>query len=118
MSGLKPGADTVVLKKAQDHATDTDDYGNPTRGYVYREIRWCLVTPARSSEPFVRNSPSITGSNLIAPPGTARDIESADEILTHWTKHPDGTYTGRRWEILGEVGDWSESVECLLRRLT
>jgi hypothetical protein len=115
---VKLGDHTVVLEKSVEDWENTDDYGNPTKGKVFREIRWCLLTPARSSEDQSRTSPSISGANLIAPPSTARDIETSNVIISHWTKNPDGTYSGRRWEVLGEVGQWDLVVEVLLRRLT
>jgi hypothetical protein len=120
---IKLGDDTVVLVKVTSSTTETDDYGNPVKGLAYRELRWCLLTPARSSEPFDRGSPAVVGANLLAPPvdhvgrRTYSDIAAADRILSDWTKQADGAYTGRAWEILGEVGLWDEAVECLLRRL-
>ena len=117
---IKLGDDVVVLEKNVSDWNQRDDYGNPAKGKVYRELRWCLLTPARSSEPFDRGSPAVTGANLLVPPTDRQlplDIEAADAIISHWTRAADGTYTGRRWEILGEVGQWEEALECLLRRL-
>jgi hypothetical protein len=115
---VKLGDHTVVLEKNVDDWDNHDEYGNPTRGKVFREIRWCQLTPTRSSEDQSRTSPSISGATLMAPPSTARDIETSNVIISHWTKLPDGTYSGRRWEVLGEVGQWDISVEVQLRRLT
>jgi hypothetical protein len=120
---IKLGDHTIVLVKSADQLDSDDGYGNPVRLKVYREVRWCLVAPTRASEDQSRTSPAITGAQLLAPPtdsgtGTLNDIEAADEILWPWTRRPDGTYTGRRWEILGEVGVWEEALDCQLRRLT
>lgn len=115
---MKLGDHRIVLRKSVDHATDTDDYGNPVRGYVYLEVPWCSVTPARASEDYTRNSPAISGATLLAPPRYFRDVQSADAVLWPYQAQPDGTYTGRTWEVLGEVGQWDEAVECQLRRLT
>jgi hypothetical protein len=115
---IKLGDHTVVLVKSADSATDRDDYGNPVRGRVYREVHWCQMTPTRASEDQTRSSPAITGSNLLAPPATFGDVVAADAILWPWQRQPDGTYTGTEWEILGDVGRWDEAIDCQLRRLT
>lgn len=115
---MKLGNHTVVLEKNVDDWENHDEYGNPVRGKVFREIRWCQLTPTRSSEDQSRTSPSISGATLYAPLSTARDIETSNVIISHWAKNPDGTYDGRRWEVLGEVGLWDISVEVQLRRLT
>jgi hypothetical protein len=115
---IKLGDHTVVLVKNAESATDRDDYGNPIKGRVYREIRWCLLVPTRASEDFSRTSPAITGATLLAPLSTFGDVVAADAILSPWTRQSDGTYKGTEWEILGDVGRWDECIECQLRRLT
>lgn len=117
MSGIKLGDHRVVLAKSVEKAEEWDAYGNPVKGTVYRVLRWCLFTPARSSEGNDRSAPAIVGATLLAPPQDATDIAGADQIIYPYTEQPDGTYTGTAWEILGEVGRWDEAAECLLRRL-
>lgn len=115
---IKLGDHTVVLVKNAESATDRDDYGNPIKGRVYREVHWCSFTPSRSSEDFSRTSPAINGADLVAPPSTFSDAVAADAVMYPWTRQPDGAYKGTEWEILGDVGRWDECIECQLRRLT
>lgn len=123
----KLGDDLVVLEITVDDWEHRDDYGNPTKTKTYRPIRWCNLTPARASEDQSRTGPAIVGANLLAPrvsvlDGTRYDnyvgIQAADAILSD-PVGPDsqGRYTGRRWEILGELGKWAECCEAQLRRL-
>jgi hypothetical protein len=115
---IKLGDHTVVLVKSVEDWNDRDDYGNPVKGRVYRQVHWCQVTPTRASEDQTRQSPAITGANLLAPPSTFGDVVSADAILWPWEPQPDGKYTGTQWEILGDIGRWDEAIDCQLRRLT
>jgi hypothetical protein len=115
---VKLGDHTVVLEKSVDDWGNADDYGNPARGKVFRELRWCSLTPTRSSEDQSRTSPSISGATLYATKRSAHDVETSNVIISHWTKNEDGTYTGRRWEVIGEVGVWDACIEVQLRRLT
>jgi hypothetical protein len=103
---IKLGNHTVVLVKSVEDWNDRDDYGNPVKGRVFREIHWCLFTPTRASEDQTRQSPAITGGNLLAPPSTFGDVVSADTILWPWQRQPDLLYVGTEWEILGDVGRW------------
>ncbi len=117
---LKLGDHFIVLEKSVADWSQADDYGNPHKGRVFRELRWCSLTPARSSEPFDRGSPAVTGANLLVPPSDRQlptDIAAADAIISEPVLQADGTYKGRRWEIVGEVGVWDEAIEVLLRRL-
>lgn len=116
---MKLGDDTVLLLHVvEDFGNRDPDTGAPARSEVPTEIDYCSITPARPSEDQSRTGPAISGSTLLAPEGTGTQIATADAILYPFTKLPDGTYTGRRWEIVGEVGDWEDCVEVLLRRLT
>lgn len=114
---IKLGDHTVVVQRQVRQGTDTDDYGNPVLAPQWRELRWCQFSPTRASEGNDRSAPAISGATLLAPPQSAADLEAADVILYPFTRQPDGAYTGRRWEVLGEVGQWDEAVECQLRRL-
>jgi hypothetical protein len=125
---MKIGDTTVVLEMTRpDWTQPKDPYGNQPTTTTYRPIRWCSLTPARSSEDQTRTGPAIVGANLVTPRYSTDagvrydnfvDVLAADSIISD-PVGPDGTgrYTGRRWEILGEVGKWDESVEMLLRRL-
>jgi hypothetical protein len=115
---VKLGDHTIVLVKSASDWSNVDEYGNPVKGRVYREVEWCSITPSRASEDFSRTSPSITGANLLAPPGTFGDVVAADTILWPWTHQPDGTYKGTEWETIGEIGRWDDAIDCQLRRLT
>lgn len=113
----KLGNQTVVIERTVDDWDHRDSFGNPTKVREWHEIRWCSFTPTRASEDQSRTSPAIVGATLLAPPGTARDAEAADAILYPWTRGEDGSYIGRRWEVIGEVGAWEEATEAQLRRL-
>lgn len=116
---MKLGDDTVLLLHlVADSSTRNPDTGAPITTEVPTEIEYCSITPAKPSEDQTRTGPAITGSTLYAPAGTGTAIATADAILFPYTRLPDGSYTGRRWEIVGEVGDWEECVEVGLRRLT
>lgn len=115
---MKLGDHTVVLEKSIDDWDNHDEYGNPARGKVYRELRWCSFTPTRSHEDQSRTSPSINGATLYATRRSAHDVETADAILSNWTKNADGTYSGTRWEVIGDVGFWDAAIEVQCRRLT
>ena len=45
---MKLGDHTVVLEKSIDDWENHDAYGNPAKGKVYRELRWCSFTPTTS----------------------------------------------------------------------
>lgn len=113
---MKLGDHTVVLEKSVPTGK-RDAYGKPVVQKQWRELRWVSFTPARSTEPNDRTSPAIMGGTLLVSSRDATDVEGADAILSPWTKDDSGTYTGTRWEIVGDVGRWDEVAECLLRRL-
>jgi hypothetical protein len=115
----KLGDHIVVLE--QDAPTGAEDeYGNAVSGKTWLEVHWSQITPAYSTEPTNRNSPSVVGMNWLAPPEWANRIMAADRVLWPWTRvnMPDGSveYTGRRWDVIGEIGQWDEAVEVQLGR--
>lgn len=116
---MKLGDETVLLlHQVEDQTNVNPNTGAAAVVEVPTEIEFCAFTPARASEDQSRTGPAISGATLLAPPGTGARIATADAILHPYTRLPDGTYTGKRWEIVGEVGDWDECVEVQLRRLT
>lgn len=117
MGSVKLGEDVVVLESVTEDWGNRDDFGNPAKVATYTELRWCQLTPTRSSESDERTTPTISGATLLAPPMTGIQITSADVILTDWTKTGE-TYTGRRWQVDGEIGEWPDCVEVQLRRAT
>jgi len=116
---IRLGEQVVVLERVEPTG-QVDDYGNDVTRPVWVELHWCNITPAYSTEPTNRNSPSIVGMNLLAPPGNANKIRAADRILYPWTivRPADGDpfYEGRSWDVVGEVGEWPEAVEVQLGR--
>ena len=114
------GHDRVVLRERA--VVGKDDYGNDVLGSRDRLMRWCLVTPTRSTESADRTAPSLAGATLLAPKPPV-DMETVDAIvwpITGVTTDDQGrvTYQGREWEIVGDVGLWPTYVEAQMRRLT
>ncbi len=117
---IKLGDHTVLLD--QDVPTGAEDeYGQRVSGKAYEPLRWCLITPTYSTGPTNRNAPEITGMTLLAPPGNRNKIQAAARIWYPYTMiepaDGDAFPAGRMWEVVGEIGDWDEAVECQLRRL-
>ena len=115
---MKLGDHRVVARKRVK--VGEDDYGNDVVRDADTLVRWCLVTPTRSTEDADRSAPSVAGATVLAPVA-ARVIEAADVILwpiTGETKGPDGetVYAGRQWEVVGDVGTWDEYTEFQVRR--
>jgi hypothetical protein len=44
---IKLGDHTVVLVKSVEDWNDRDDYGNPVKDHVYRQVHWCQARSER-----------------------------------------------------------------------
>jgi hypothetical protein len=115
---VKLGDHRVVARKRV--VIGGDDYGNDVVRDVDTLVRWCSVTPTRSTENETRSAPAVAGATVVAPVA-ARVIEAADAILwpiTGEAKDADGrtVYTGRQWEVVGDVGQWDTYTEFQIRR--
>jgi hypothetical protein len=117
---VKLGEERVAVRSRTK--VDSDDYGNDVFEVTDTLLRWCSVTPARSTEPDGRTSPAIAGATLFAST-RARTIEAADAIIwpisgAHLDDQGRTVYEGREWEVQGEVGDWGSFIEAQIRRQT
>ena len=112
------GEDRLAVRSREVVGRDPN-YGNDITADVDTLVRWCSVTPTRSSESTDRSAPAIAGATVLAPVKAAT-IEQADAIVWPITgqKEVDGrvVYEGRVWEVSGEVGDWQTYTEVQIRR--
>lgn len=94
--------------------TTPDDWGQRTRSAHHTETGWSFA-PAVSNEDTDKRNLVV---NEIVGYGPADSTLTASDVI----ERPDG----RRWELLGEVGDWGGSpfgsfhpgVEARFRRVT
>ena len=95
-----------------------DDFGNPLPG-TRHTITGCVVAPRAGTETNAGvQQQVITGLAAYLPFGA--DIRAADIVeLT------EGRWAGTRWNVVGEVGDWSSpftgwraGAEVALERVT
>lgn len=118
---MKLGDHTILVENlVEDWGNRDPDTGAPQVTPVYTEVRWCLFTPTRASEDQSRSAPAISGATLLAPPTAAGVVLPSSTVLYPYSEvvDPDGRRMGRRWEIVGEIGQWDEALEVQLRRLT
>jgi hypothetical protein len=112
---VKLGDHTIVLV-AREPSGQRDAYGNDILTDVFTEHPWCLVTPTLMQEPAERTRARISGLQLLAPAGVP--IAAADAVI--WpptaTGDPAAPFTGPRYEVDGDVGDWGDFLEARLTR--
>jgi hypothetical protein len=110
---VKLGNDTIVVVTRQQ--TGIDRYHNPVMQDVYTEVRWCSVTPSASTEPGDQSAPRLQGLDLLAPPSTVMDSTSR-VIFPATATQGDPPWTGPRYEVDGDVGQWGTAVQAHLVR--
>lgn len=127
---MKLGNHTVGIRR---RVPRLDGSGNPVRSpigapvvdVVDVKVRWCLVTPSMkrrqdNEEPEDRSAPMISGTDLLAPPGT--DVTAGDVVVWPITgeSSPGGvlTLTGPVYQVVGDPGAWGDAVEVRLRKST
>lgn len=114
---MKLGDHTIVLV-GRAPTGQTDRYGQDVLVDTYTAVEWCLVTPGGSTEPADQSSARLSGLDLLAPAGTP--VDAADAVI--WpataTDNPDQPWTGPRYEVDGDVGDWGELIQARLTRAT
>lgn len=112
---VKLGNDTIVVVTRTPSGQE-DDWGNPVLVDSYLPVRWCQVSPATSSESPDRAVPTISGLTVLAPPSTP--LGAVDAVI--WpataTEDPDNPWTGPRYEVVGDPGDWGTAVQAHLQR--
>lgn len=113
---VKLGDHTIVLL-TRVPTGERGRYGDDVLRDVFTEVRWCLVTPAGSSEAEDQGTAKVTGLQLLAPPGTPVDAAAAVIWPPVATENPDEPFTGPRYEVDGDVGIWEESVQARLTKV-
>lgn len=134
---MKLGNDTIGLRTFQarlDGGGDPvrDEFGDVVKDQVDVEVRWCLVTPTGrrvdTTEPDDRAAPALTGVTAFVPPPQLRQlgVELTKASVLVWpitgrtgsTETSDLALDGRTWQVIGEPGDWGDTVEVRLRAAT
>lgn len=114
---MKLGNDTIAL--VVEVATgQRDRLNNPVLKDVVTEHRWCLVTPDGSSEAEDQTVAKVTGLQLLAPRGVP--VTYAKQVIFPFTKTVVGgepVYSGPRYQVDGDVGDWGDTLQARLTKV-
>lgn len=112
---MKLGNDRIVIVTRTP--SGTDDRGNDVMVESFTEVRWCSVSPGVTSESMNRAVPTISGLTVLAPPGAPLDIAAAVIYPAFATGDPAVPWSGRRYEVVGDPGDWGMAMQAHLERL-
>lgn len=112
---MKLGNDTIVVVTRT--ATGQDERGNDLLTDSFTEVRWCQVAPGVSQESPNRAVPTLSGLDVLAPPTAPLDIAAAVIYPAAANDDPDEPWTGPRYEVQGDVGDWGTALQAHLERL-
>lgn len=110
---MKLGNDRIVIVTRT--ASGTDDRGNDVMVESFTEVRWCSVSPGVTSESMDRAVPTISGLTVLAPPAAPLDIAAA-VIWPAFATGGDPAWSGPRYEVVGDPGNWGTAVQVHLER--
>lgn len=113
---MKLGNDRIVIV-TRTATGQVDERGNDVMVDSFTEVRWCSVTPGVAQESPDRAVPSISGLTVLAPPTAPLDIAAAVIYPATATGDPDAPWSGPRYEVKGDPGDWGACVQAHLERL-
>lgn len=113
---MKLGDDTIVLVLREPTGA-RDRYGQGVLRDVYLQVDWCLVTPTGSAEAEDQSTAKVTGLQLLAAPGTPIGAAAAVIWPPTATDDPNQPWSGPRYEVDGDVGDWGELLQAQLRKV-
>lgn len=111
---MKLGNDRIVIVTRT--ASGTDDRGNDVMVESFTEVRWCSVSPGVTSESMDRAVPTISGLTVLAPPAAPLDIAAAVIYPAAATGDPGTPWSGPRYEVQGDPGNWGTAVQAHLER--
>ena len=84
------GTETIIVHRR----LASDRFGDPTGWAADRTVKRCIIVPRTSDEINGRQSTTIIGLTVYAPP--LSDIKPVDQV----------TARGARWQVDGEPGDY------------
>lgn len=111
---MKLGNDTIVVV-TQTPTGEEDARGNPVLAASYTMVRWCQVSPGVSQEAGDRSTPTISGLDVLAPPKTTIGA-TAEVIYPATATGSDPPWSGPRFEVVGDPGNWGTALQFHLER--